>query len=60
MACKNDDMLCMYSPSAQDTNWYHLGGGGQVLLCFSVTHNIMSLKLEKKHDGLLWGVAIIF
>ena len=35
----------LFSPSAQDTNWYYLGWwGGKGLLCFVVTY--MSLKLE--------------
>ena len=44
-----------YMATNQDTNWYHLGGGGgKGLLCFSVTY------ISLKHDVLLWSVAILF
>ena len=42
--CRLLQLAQPYSPSAQDINWYHLGGGGKGLLCLLVTY--MSLKLE--------------
>ena len=51
---KNYDIL--YSHSAQDTNWYHLGGQ----MCVMFFGYIYVSKLEKKHDGLLWGCSYTF